>query len=290
MAIGWKSRLKEHFEKNDSWGKIIAIYLFLLLCCFITVYPISFIFTISLRPGNQLFSTSLKLIPDNATLKNYVDAFVKYPMAKWMLNSLFVSTVTALFAVIISVNAGYAFSRYRFWGRKFGMTLLLVTQMFPAPMLLLPVYLMLVKLKLTNNYLGLIFWYVATAIPFNIWLMKGYFDTIPKSLEESAFIDGASVLRTYWSIILPLAKPAVALCALFAFMGAWSEFIVARILITDRSMLTLPIGLIALQGSFSTEWGIYSAAALVTAIPVTVLFISLSKYLVGGLTMGSVKG
>ncbi len=290
MAISWKSRLKEHFEKNDSWGKIIAIYLFLLLCCFITVYPISFIFTISLRPGNQLFSTSLKLIPDNATLKNYVDAFVKYPMAKWMLNSLFVSTVTAVFAVIISVNAGYAFSRYRFWGRKFGMTLLLVTQMFPAPMLLLPVYLMLVKLKLTNNYLGLILWYVATAIPFNIWLMKGYFDTIPKSLEESAFIDGASVLRTYWSIILPLAKPAVALCALFAFMGAWSEFIVARILITDRSMLTLPIGLIALQGSFSTEWGIYSAAALVTAIPVTVLFISLSKYLVGGLTMGSVKG
>lgn len=290
MAMSWKSRLKEHFEKNDSWGKIIAIYLFLLLCCFITVYPISFIFTISLRPGNQLFSTSLKLIPDNATLKNYVDAFVKYPMAKWMLNSLFVSTVTALFAVIISVNAGYAFSRYRFWGRKFGMTLLLVTQMFPAPMLLLPVYLMLVKLKLTNNYLGLILWYVATAIPFNIWLMKGYFDTIPKSLEESAFIDGASVIRTYWSIILPLAKPAVALCALFAFMGAWSEFIVARILITDRSMLTLPIGLIALQGSFSTEWGIYSAAALVTAIPVTVLFISLSKYLVGGLTMGSVKG
>lgn len=290
MAISWKSRLKEHFEKNDSWGKIIAIYLFLLLCCFITVYPISFIFTISLRPGNQLFSTSLKLIPDNATFKNYVDAFVKYPMAKWMLNSLFVSSVTALFAVIISVNAGYAFSRYRFWGRKFGMTLLLVTQMFPAPMLLLPVYLMLVKLKLTNNYLGLILWYVATAIPFNIWLMKGYFDTIPKSLEESAFIDGASVIRTYWSIILPLAKPAVALCALFAFMGAWSEFIVARILITDRSMLTLPIGLIALQGSFSTEWGIYSAAALVTAIPVTVLFISLSKYLVGGLTMGSVKG
>ena len=290
MAISWKSRLKERFEKNDSWGKIIAIYLFLLLCCFITIYPISFIFTISLRPGNQLFSTSLKLIPDNATLKNYVDAFVKYPMAKWMLNSLFVSTVTALFAVIISVNAGYAFSRYRFWGRKFGMTLLLVTQMFPAPMLLLPVYLMLVKLKLTNNYLGLILWYVATAIPFNIWLMKGYFDTIPKSLEESAFIDGASVIRTYWSIILPLAKPAVALCALFAFMGAWSEFIVARILITDRSMLTLPIGLIALQGSFSTEWGIYSAAALVTAIPVTVLFISLSKYLVGGLTMGSVKG
>ncbi len=290
MAISWKARLKEHFEKNDSWVKIVAIYLFLLLCCFMTIYPISFIFTVSLRPGNQLFSTSLKLIPDNATFQNYINAFTKYPMARWMLNSLLVATVTAIFAVIISVNAGYAFSRYRFFGRKFGMTLLLVTQMFPAPMLLLPVYLMLAKLKLTNSYIGLILWYVSTAVPFNIWLMKGYFDTIPKSLEESAFIDGASVLRTYWSIILPLAKPAVALCALFAFMGAWSEFIVARILIQSKSMLTLPVGLIALQGSFSTEWGTYSAAALVTAIPVTVLFISLSKYLVGGLTLGSVKG
>lgn len=285
-----KVRLKEYFEKNDSWPKIIAIYLFLLLCCFITVYPISFIFTVSLRPGNQLFSTSLKLIPDNATFKNYIDAFTKYPMARWMLNSLLVSTITAVFAVIISVNAGYAFSRYRFFGRKFGMTMLLVTQMFPAPMLLLPVYLMLAKFKLTGSYVGLILWYVSTSIPFNIWLMKGYFDTIPRSLEESAFIDGASIVRTYWSIILPLAKPGIALCALFAFMGAWSEFIVARILITSKSMLTLPVGLIALQGSFSTEWGIYSAAALVTAIPVTVLFITLSKYLVGGLTMGSVKG
>lgn len=290
MAVSKKAMLREHFEKNDSWPKIVGIYLFLLICCFVTVYPISFIFTVSLRPGNQLFSTSLKLIPDNATLKNYVDAFTKYPMARWMLNSMLVSFLTAVFAVIISVNAGYAFSRYRFWGRKFGLTLLLVTQMFPAPMLLLPVYLMLVKLKLTNSYVGLVLWYVSTAVPFNIWLMKGYFDTIPKSLEESAFIDGASIFRTYWSIILPLAKPAIALCALFAFMGAWSEFIVARILITSRSMLTLPVGLIALQGSFSTEWGIYSAAALVTAIPVTTLFITLSRYLVGGLTLGSVKG
>ena len=156
MAISWKARLKEHFEKNDSWVKIVAIYLFLLLCCFVTIYPISFIFTVSLRPGNQLFSTSLKLIPDNATFQNYINAFTKYPMARWMLNSLLVATVTAIFAVIISVNAGYAFSRYRFFGRKFGMTLLLVTQMFPAPMLLLPVYLMLAKLKLTNNYIGLI--------------------------------------------------------------------------------------------------------------------------------------
>lgn len=290
MAISWKARLKEHFEKNDSWPKIIGIYLLLLICCLITIYPISFIFTISLRPNNQLFSTSLKLIPDNATFQNYVDAFTKYPMARWMLNSLLVASITAVFAVVISVNAGYAFSRYRFRGRKFGMTMLLVTQMFPAPMLLLPVYLMLSRLKMTNNYIGLILWYVSTSIPFNIWLMKGYFDTIPRSLEESAFIDGASVLRTYWSIILPLAKPAIALCALFAFMGAWSEFIVARILIQNKNMLTLPVGLIALQGSFSTEWGIYSAAALVTAIPVTVLFIALSKYLVGGLTMGSVKG
>ena len=209
-------------------------------------------------------------------------------MAKWMLNSMFVSSLTAVIAVIISVNAGYAFSRYRFWGRRFGLTLLLVTQMFPAPMLLLPVYLMLVRLKLTNSYVGLILWYVSTAVPFNIWLMKGYFDTIPRSLEESAFIDGASIFRAYWSIILPLAKPAVALCALFAFMGAWSEFIVARILITSKSMLTLPVGLIALQGSFSTEWA-STRRRPGDGNPRDGAVHSLSRYLVGGLTLGSVK-
>ena len=171
-----------------------------------------------------------------------------------------------------------------------GLSLILVTQMFPLAMTLLPLYLMIINLKMTNSYIALAVIYVSTSIPFNIWMMKGFYDTIPKSLEESAYVDGASVFRSFYQIILPLAKPAVALTALFSFMGAWSEYIVASVIINDAGKLTLPVGLVSMQGQFSTAWGIYSAGALITAVPVMILFICLSKYLVGGLTVGSVKG
>ena len=194
------------------------------------------------------------------------------------------------FSVLVSVTAGYAFSRFEFRGKKMGLSLILVTQMFPLAMTLLPLYLMIINLKMTNSYWALAVIYVSTSIPFNIWMMKGFYDTIPKSLEESAYVDGASVFRSFYQIILPLAKPAVALTALFSFMGAWSEYIVASVIINEAGKITLPVGLVSMQGQFSTAWGIYSAGALITAVPVMILFISLSKYLVGGLTVGSVKG
>ncbi len=283
-------KLKEYFEKNDSWLKIGAIYIVLGIAAFASLYPVLNVFTISLRPGSSAFSTSLKIIPDNASFQNYVDAFVKYDLLVWMKNSLIVSLFSSLFGMILSVSAGYAFSRFEFFGKKQGLIMLLVTQMFPIPMLLLPLYIMLVKLGFSNSYSGLILVYVATAIPFNIWIMKGYFDTIPKTLEESASIDGATLIKAFYIVILPLAKPGIAIATLFSFMGAWSEYLVARVLVNDSSKLTLPVGLVNMLGQFATDWGIYSAMAIVTAVPVMAVFIMLSKYLVGGLTVGSVKG
>lgn len=280
----------ERFEKGDSLGKIILIYAVLIFACILTVYPILSIVTVSLRPSNSLFSTSLSLIPSDATLDNFKQAFIQYDLAKWLLNSFIISTSACIFSVILAITAGYAFSRFEFAGKRMGLSLLLVTQMFPATMMLLPLYLMIVHLNMTNNYISLIVVYVSTSIPFNIWMMKGYYDTIPKSLEESAYVDGASIFRSFYKIVLPLAKPAIALTALFSFMGAWSEYIVARVIITDQVKITLPVGLTNMQGQFSTAWGIYSAAALITAIPVMIIFVVFSKYLVGGLTLGSVKG
>ena len=161
--------------------------------------------------------------------------------------------------------------------------------MFPAPMLLLPMFIILVKLKLMNSFLGLLIPYVAVSVPFSVWMLKGYFDTIPKSLEESAYIDGCKVWQVMYKIVLPVTTPALAITALFSFMTAWSEFVIARIILTSAEKLTLPVGLVNLQGSFSAEWGTYSAAALITSVPVVILFISLSRYLVGGLTVGGVK-
>ncbi|MGL4732419.1 MAG: ABC transporter permease subunit, partial [Fusobacteriaceae bacterium] len=170
-----------------------------------------------------------------------------------------------------------------------GMMTFLITQMFPAPMLLLPMSVLLTRYGLMNKFLGLLIPYTATAVPFCVWMLKGYFDTIPKSLEESAYIDGCKVWQSFYIIILPLSTPALAISALFSFMSAWSEYVIARVVITDPKSLTLPVGLVTLQGSFAAEWGVYSAAALITSLPVVILFISLSRYLVGGLTAGGVK-
>lgn len=280
----------DKFERNDSLGRIVIIYAILIFACAISVYPVLNILSISLRPSNNLFSTSLKIIPTGATLANYKAAFVQYDLLNWLSNSLIVAVLTTVVSVILSVSAGYAFSRFQFRVRKTGMTMLLVTQMFPATMMLLPLYIMLSRLHVINHIGALAVVYVSTAIPFNIWILKGYFDTIPKSLEESAYVDGATIVQSFYKIILPLAKPSISLAALFSFMTAWSEYIVSRVIITKSELLTLPVGLTNMQGQFSTAWGIYSAAALVTALPVMILFIALSKYLVGGLTVGSVKG
>lgn len=283
-------KLSDKFELNDSPRKIVLIYIVLIFFCIISIFPILNTLSIALRPADAVFVKTINPFPKGATLANFKEAFVKYDLLRWLGNSVIVAGLTTGVSVVLSISAGYAFSRFEFFGRNTGMTLLLVTQMFPAPMMLLPLYIMLTKAGLSNNILGLAIVYVSTNIPFNIWMMKGYFDTIPKSLEESAYVDGAGIFRSFYQIILPLVTPAIALTALFSFMGAWSEYIVARVIITDNKLLTLPIGLVNMQGQFSTDWGIYSAAALVTAIPVMILFVCLSKYLVGGLTLGSVKG
>ena len=170
------------------------------------------------------------------------------------------------------------------------MTAILTTQMFPATMLLLPFFILLSYLGLINSYIGLIIIYSSTALPFCIWQMKGYYDTIPPSLEESARIDGCSRFQAFYKIILPLSSPALVITALFSFMASWSEYVVAAIILQSPELYTLPLGLKSFQSSLATQWGLYAAAAVLISIPIVILFISLSKYLVSGLTMGSVKG
>ncbi|MGL5965111.1 MAG: sugar ABC transporter permease, partial [Fusobacteriaceae bacterium] len=229
------------------------------------------------------------IIPEGATFDNFRKAIFERDLITWLRNSLLISTATAIFGVTLSSTAAYAFSRFKFWGRKSGMMTFLITQMFPAPMLLLPMSVLLTRYGLMNKFLGLLIPYTATAVPFCVWMLKGYFDTIPKSLEESAYIDGCKVWQSFYIIILPLSTPALAISSLFSFMSAWSEYVIARVVITDPKSLTLPVGLVTLQGSFAAEWGVYSAAAIITSLPVVILFISLSRYLVGGLTAGGVK-
>ncbi len=268
----------------------ILTYLFLIIFTVVALYPVVNVFTISIRPNDRLLSTSLSIIPDNATFKQYVELFTNRPFLLWVWNSTLVSFVVTVTGVALASTAGYALSRFQFIGKQFSMLGLLTTQMFPATMLLLPMYIMLIKLGLINSYLGIIIIYSATALPFCVWQMKGYYDTIPLSLEESARIDGCSRWQAFYKIIFPLAAPALVITALFSFMTAWSEYIVAAQVLQDTTLYTLPLGLKSFQSNLTTEWGLYAAAALIVSIPVVFLFIILSKWLVSGLTLGSVKG
>lgn len=265
-------------------------YAILLVFTVIAIYPILQVFSISLRPGDRLLSTSLAIIPEDATFAAYKELFTGRPFLLWMRNSILVSFVVTTTGVALAAMAGYAFSRFSFKGRNFGLLSLLVTQMFPATMLLLPMYIMLVKLGLINTFLGVIIIYSSTALPFCIWTMKGYYDTISPSLEEAARIDGCTQFGAFYRVVLPLAAPALVIVALFSFMTAWAEYIVAAQVLQDTHMWTLPVGLQSFQANMSTEWGLYAAASIIVSIPVVILFLALSKFLVSGLTLGSVKG
>jgi arabinogalactan oligomer/maltooligosaccharide transport system permease protein len=199
--------------------------------------------------------------------------------------------MTTLLGVFLACTAGYAFSRFRFPGRRAGLMSFLVSQMFPGTLMLIPLYIILVKwLGLGSTRTGLVLIYATIAIPFCVWMLKGYFDTIPKELEESALIDGASTTTIFFKIILPLAKPAVAVTALFSFMTGWNEFILAATFMDKEVMYTAPVGLRFFVGGFSQQWGYFAAGSIIVSIPVVALFMFLQKYLVSGLTAGAVKG
>ena len=276
-------------QLTKMWNHVWVHALVWLLVIF-AVFPILQIVAISLRPGDQLYSTELQLIPDNATLEAYRIMFTEKPFLLWLRNSLVVSLGTAVIGVALASLGGFALSRYRFNGRGAALQGILMTQMFPATMLLLPLYLLMRKLHLVDTLGGVMVAYVATALPFCIWTMKGYYDTIPVALNEAALIDGCSPLQAFLRVTLPLSTPALEITALFSFMTGWSEFMVARVMLASKELMTLPLGLESLFTTYQTEWANYAAGSLLVCLPVVVLFLVLNRFLVSGLTLGSVKG
>jgi arabinogalactan oligomer/maltooligosaccharide transport system permease protein len=280
------------------------LHLFLIFMLGVTIYPILWVITIAFSGGQSL---AIADVPSNATffdrfraivpwpahvsVSNFQSLFADQPFARWLLNSAIVAGATTILGVFLACTAAYAFSRFRFPGRRAGLMSFLVSQMFPGTLMLIPLYIIVVQwLGLGSTFIGIVLPYATTAIPFCVWMMKGYFDTIPKELEESALIDGASQATIFLRIILPLAKPAVAVTALFSFMTGWNEFIVAATFINKEDMYTAPVGLRFFVGGFSQQWGYFAAGSIIAAIPVVILFMFLQKYLVSGLTAGAVKG
>lgn len=275
---------------GDSLPKRAIIHMILIFAALIAAFPIIRVLGVALRPGNRLLDSEFALIPEGATLESFQHVLFDTDLPRWLFNSLVLVTGTAFIGLLIAATSAYAFSRFKFPGRSVGLTLLLSTQLIPAAMLLVPLYILAANLKLTNSYVGMVIGLSVTSVPFSIWILKGYYDTVPIELEEAARIDGCSQLEAFWRVLLPLSTPALAIVFLFNFLAAWNDYFLARIMLTKEDLLTWPLGLQRFQQQFQTQWNDLAASSILISLPVVLLFLYSSKWLVSGVTAGSVKG
>jgi arabinogalactan oligomer/maltooligosaccharide transport system permease protein len=237
-----------------------------------------------------VLSTTLAIIPSDASFENYTAVLFDKDFLRWLWNSLIITCSTSVIGVILASTSAYAFSRWDFPGRTSGLIFLLTTQMIPAVMLLVPIYILAAKLDLINSWVGLVVAYSVTSIPFSIWILKGYYDTVPIELEQAAMIDGTSQIGAFYRMVLPLSAPALSIVFLFNFMSAWNDFVLARVMLQKEEMYTWPLGLFRMMQQFQAQWGMFAAGALMVTVPVMTLFMASSKFLVSGLTLGATKG
>ncbi len=283
------------YSKHTLLGSVIRHLLVWILIAY-ALFPVVWIFSASINPTNDI--NVQRFIPKRISWEHYRELFTNplAPFAIWMRNSLIVTITTAFFTVLLTALAAYAFSRFRFWGRRSMLLGLLLVQMFPQMLAMVALYLILYRIgKIIpwmglNTLVGLIIVYLGGALGFNTWLTKGYFDTVPHSLEESALVDGASHFQAFVRIILPLSKPILATIFVLTFIGTYSEYLLASILLSSVNKYTVVVGLnLFLVGQWGNKWGIFAAGALVGSLPVLIVFILAQRLLVSGLTRGSVK-
>lgn len=278
--------------RQDLWRHLVGIAI-----CLFALFPLYLVIISSFSSSGSLQLSSF--IPREISFANYNKLFndPTIPYLTWVKNSLLIAGSVAVFSVIIGTASAFAFSRLKFKGRKFGIQLLLLVQMFPAILAISAVY---VIMERVYNFApeiglgtqpGLLLVYLGGAMGVNIWLLKGFVDSIPAELDEAAKIDGASEVQTFWLIFVPLAAPVLAVVALLSFIGTFNEFILARLFLVDMESRTVAVGLQQfIGGQYSQNWGPFAAGSILASIPIVIIFLSLQKYIVSGLTAGSVKG
>lgn len=287
-----KAQRRRQFRRatDSAWAHVIMI-----ITVIICIFPLFVLISTSFKPASDVFST--QLIPSHPTLSNYQYILTNSSSGGaaadfliWLKNSITIAFLTTLFGLGLSAPAAYAVSRWNFLGKQGLLLSFLITQMFPGVLLIVPLYILFAQLNLLNNILGLVIAYATTALPFSVWMLKNFFDAVPRELDEAGRVDGLGPFRTFWRIVLPLTIPGVAVVGFFNFMTSWNEFMMAFTFLTSNASWTLPVGIQRYVNPFNVEWQYLTAAAVLTTIPVLLVFFWAQRYLISGLTGGSVKG
>ncbi|MET7836603.1 sugar ABC transporter permease [Micromonospora sediminicola] len=283
-------RARGRWFSQVGWRHLVGV-----LAVVFSLFPILFVISAALNPLGTLSST--ELLPTGASLENFTNLFDRTAFAHWFLNSLLLAGVASFASIFLSALAAYAFSRMRFAGRRVGLLTLLLIQMFPQFLAIVAIFLIFTTVTDLypaigfNTPWGLFLLYMGGALGANTWLMKGFFDTLPKELDESATMDGASHVQVFFRIMLPLVAPILAVTGLLAFIGSINEFIIANVFLTNTESKTLAVGMYGLvAGERNNNFGIFAAGTLLTAVPTVLVFQLLQRYIVSGLTSGAVKG
>ncbi|MFC8509586.1 sugar ABC transporter permease [Streptomyces sp. NPDC057411] len=264
-----------------------GLHLTLIAASVIAVFPVLWVLLTSLKPAKFAATTDFFKQP---TLENYTNLLNDTPFLTWFGNSLLVAALTTVLGVFVSSTTGYAVSRFRFPGKRGLMWTLLITQMFPVAVLIVPIYNIMSSMGLLNSPVGLVITYLTIAVPFCAWMMKGFFDTIPREIDESGYVDGLTPFGTFWRLILPLAKPGIAVTAFYSFITAWSEVAYASAFMVGDENLTLAGGLQKFVNQYGAQWGPMSAASVLIAVPAALVFLFAQRHLVTGMSAGAVKG
>ena len=276
-------------SKSIKHKRIIIIYAGLLVGLVYAGFPFLWMFFSSLKTNTEIFSLPPKILPEVFTLKAYLAVFSSPMKVRFFLNSYLVATVVTLLTLLVAILAGYSFSRYSFKFKKPLTLFIISTQMVPLITLLIPYFGLVVAFKMYDTYFALIFTYMVFTLPYAILMMTGYFNTLPKELDEAVMVDGGSTFYILWRVLVPLSVPGIIATGVYTFLLAWNEFLFALTLTKSTEMRTVPIGIHLLMGQHAYKWNEMMAMSLLGSLPILIMFLIAQRYFLAGMTAGSVK-
>lgn len=274
-------------------AKTIMFYVGVIVICLFSAFPFIWMISTSLKAPSEVYNYPPTLVPNTFSLDGYRSILTastsSFNFRLWIWNSIKVASLTTLFSMMVASLGGYAMSRYKFIGRTMLGYLIIIVQVLPGSLLIIPIYTILSRLKMLNSLIGLVCACLTVSVPFCTWSMKGYFDTIPISIDEAACIDGCNKFTAFFRVVLPLTLPGLVSTAIFSFITGWNEFLYASVLLKDYEKWTIPVGLTTFKGQYATNWNGIMAGGVLVTIPVVIIFWVLQKYLISGMTAGAVK-